>query len=57
VPVCPPDTLDEIRRAVDETVILFAPDWFRGVGQFYDDFAQLTDETVRDFLARAAQRK
>jgi predicted phosphoribosyltransferase len=56
VPVCPPETLAEIKRVADETVILFAPDWFRGVGQFYDDFAQLTDETVRDLLARAVER-
>lgn len=56
VPVCPPDTLGEVERAADETVILFAPDWFRGVGQFYEDFAQLTDETVRLLLARAAER-
>ena len=56
VPVCPPETLDEIKRAADETVILFAPDWFRGVGQFYEDFAQLHDGEVRDLLARAAER-
>jgi putative phosphoribosyl transferase len=56
VPVCPPETLAEVERAADETVILFAPDWFRGVGQFYEDFAQLTDETVRLLLARAAER-
>jgi predicted phosphoribosyltransferase len=36
---------------------LFAPAWFRGVGQFYEDFAQLTDEAVRDLLARAAERE
>jgi len=56
VPVCPPETLAEIERAADETVILFAPDWFRGVGQFYEDFSQLSDESVRLLLARAAQR-
>ena len=56
VPVCPPETLAEIKRVADETVILFAPDWFRGVGQFYDDFAQLSDESVRLLLARAAER-
>jgi predicted phosphoribosyltransferase len=55
VPVCPPETLAEVERAADETVILFAPDWFRGVGQFYEDFAQLNDETVRLLLARAAE--
>jgi putative phosphoribosyl transferase len=57
VPVCPPDTLEEIKRVADQTVILFAPDWFRGVGQFYEDFAQLSDEAVRLLLARAAERK
>jgi putative phosphoribosyl transferase len=56
VPVCPPETLGEVERAADETVILLAPDWFRGVGQFYENFAQLSDETVRLLLARAAER-
>ena len=57
VPVCPPETLGEIERAADETVALFAPAWFRGVGQFYGDFAQVSDETVRDLLARAARKQ
>lgn len=52
VPVCPPETLGEVERAADETVALFAPDWFRGVGQFYEDFAQTSDEEVRLLLAR-----
>jgi putative phosphoribosyl transferase len=56
VPVCPPETLVEVERVADETVILFAPDWFRGVGQFYENFEQVTDETVRLLLARAAER-
>ena len=57
VPVCPPETLQEVERVADETVALFAPDWFRGVGQFYEDFAQISDEEVRLFLARAADMK
>jgi putative phosphoribosyl transferase len=56
VPVCPPETLDEVARVADETVTLFAPDWFRGVGQFYEDFAQINDEEVRVLLAQAAER-
>jgi putative phosphoribosyl transferase len=56
VPVCPPETLSEIDRVADKTVILFAPDWFRGVGQFYENFEQVSDETVRLLLARAAER-
>ena len=56
VPVCPPETLAEVERAADETVSLFAPDWFRGVGQFYENFEQVRDETVRLLLARSAER-
>ena len=56
VPVCPPETLQEVERAADETVALFAPDWFRGVGQFYEDFAQTSDEEVRVLLASATER-
>jgi len=56
VPVCPPETLTEIERAADETVILFAPGWFRGVGQFYENFEQVSEEAVRLLLARAAER-
>jgi putative phosphoribosyl transferase len=56
VPVCPPETLAEVKRAADETMILFAPDWFRGVGQFYENFEQLSDETVRLLLVQAAER-
>ena len=54
VPVCPPETLREVEQVADETVALFAPDWFRGVGQFYEDFAQTSDDEVRLLLARAA---
>jgi putative phosphoribosyl transferase len=57
VPVCPPDTLAEINRVADEVVILFSPDWFRGVGQFYDNFEQVSDETVRLLLAPANERR
>jgi predicted phosphoribosyltransferase len=56
VPVCPPETLQEVERVADETITLFAPDWFRGVGQFYEDFAQISDEEVGVLLARAAER-
>lgn len=56
VPVCPPETRREIERFADETVALFTPDWFRGVGQFYGDFAQISDDEVRVLLARAAAR-
>jgi putative phosphoribosyl transferase len=56
VPVCPPETLVAIERAADEVVALLTPPWFRGVGQFYQDFGQVSDETVRDLLARAPRK-
>lgn len=55
VPVCAPETCREIQSVADETVWLFAPEWFHGVGQFYDDFSQTSDDEVRRLLADAAQ--
>ena len=55
IPVCAPETCREIQKLADETVWLFAPEWFHGVGQFYDDFSQTSDEEVRRLLAAAVQ--
>ena len=49
--------IQEIERVADKAMALFAPPWFRGVGQFYEDFGQVSDQTVRDLLARAAKRE
>ena len=46
VPVAPPETLDRVRASCDEVVCLHAPEDFRAVGQFYRDFAQVTDAEV-----------
>ena len=53
VPVCAPETCREIQKVADETVWLFAPEWFHGVGQFYDDFSQTSDDEVSRLLAEA----
>jgi putative phosphoribosyl transferase len=53
VPVCAPETCRELQKIADETVWLFAPEWFHGVGQFYDDFSQTSDDEVRRLLADA----
>ena len=57
VPVSSPETCDEFRSEVDDIVCAATPRPFRGVGQWYDDFSQTTDEEVRELLARAAARK
>lgn len=52
VPVSPPDTLDKIRPLCDELVCLSAPPDFRAVGQFYQDFNQVSDDEVIEILRR-----
>ncbi|MDD2201274.1 MAG: phosphoribosyltransferase family protein [Firmicutes bacterium] len=54
-PVCPPDVFEKLRHEVDMTVSLLLPARFMAVGQFYDDFSQVSDADVRDILARARQ--
>jgi putative phosphoribosyl transferase len=53
VPVAAAETCDEFRGEVDEVVCTLTPEPFRAVGIWYDDFAQTTDEEVRDLLRRA----
>jgi len=53
VPVSAPQTCDEYRMGVDEIICAMTPEPFFGVGQWYRDFSQTTDEEVRDLLERA----
>jgi putative phosphoribosyl transferase len=53
VPVSPQDTVDTLRREVDEVICPATPLPFYGVGQWYVDFGQTTDDEVREALARA----
>jgi predicted phosphoribosyltransferase len=36
---------------------VIVPEEFYGVGQWYQDFSQTTDDEVRDLLAQAGRRK
>jgi putative phosphoribosyl transferase len=53
VPVSAPQTCDEYRMGVDEIVCATTPKPFYGVGQWYRDFSQTTDEEVSDLLEKA----
>jgi predicted phosphoribosyltransferase len=53
VPVAAPSTCEELRREVEEVVCFATPEPFMAVGRFYDDFAQTTDDEVRELLAAA----
>ncbi|MEU4695336.1 phosphoribosyltransferase family protein [Actinoplanes sp. NPDC023714] len=50
VPVCAPAARD-LLGADAEVICLHAPDRFAAVGQWYDDFAQLTDDDVKGVLS------
>jgi predicted phosphoribosyltransferase len=54
VPVGPPQTVSELRELADEVVCLLTPSGFRGVGQFYDRFDQVSDEEAMAYLDRSA---
>ncbi|MGP8198467.1 MAG: phosphoribosyltransferase [Limisphaerales bacterium] len=51
-PVAAKETLKAFEREGIETVCSQTPDGFHGVGQWYDDFTQTTDEEVRDLLQK-----
>ncbi|MGN9758215.1 phosphoribosyltransferase [Streptomyces sp. SD31] len=50
VPVCPPEAAEELRRLVDDFVCLHQPRLFSAVGEWYQDFGQLTDADVLEAL-------
>jgi len=54
LPVAPAGSQDRLGGTVDEFVCARTPEAFYSVGQFYLDFDQVSDDTVRDLLAQAA---
>jgi predicted phosphoribosyltransferase len=52
VGVAPAESLARIRAEADEVVCLEAPIHFYAVGQFFEDFAEVTDEMVVAALSR-----
>lgn len=52
-PVAPRATCNVIRQEVDELVCADIPEPFYGVGEFYQDFSQVSDEEVVALLDRS----
>lgn len=53
VPVAPPDTVARFGAEGVEVLCPLTPRLFGGVGQFYGDFSQTTDDEVRAILSTA----
>jgi putative phosphoribosyl transferase len=54
-PVGPPDTLASLQDDADEVIALSMPQQFFAIGQFYEDFAQTSDDEVMRLLAQSRQ--
>ena len=53
VPAAAPEACEAFRTEVDEIVCAITPEPFYGVGRWYEDFSQVTDEEVRMLLEEA----
>jgi predicted phosphoribosyltransferase len=53
VPVAAPETCEEFKTEVDEAICAATPRMFNGVGRWYEDFSQTTDDEVHELLAQA----
>jgi len=49
-PVGPPDIVRELSKDVDKVVCLSTPDYFQAIGEFYEEFGQVGDDTVEEIL-------
>ncbi len=56
IPVAPPDTIEQLYNIADDVVCLQSPEPFGGVGLWYLDFRQTTDQEVIDLLYSARTR-
>ena len=51
VPVASPRAISDLEALVDEVVCLELPSEFRAVGQYYEQFEQVSDEDAMSYLA------
>ena len=49
-------TCDYLRKTADDVVAVIVPEEFYGVGQWYEDFSQTTDEEVHQLLGETNHR-
>jgi putative phosphoribosyl transferase len=54
VPVASPESASALRDRADELVVLSTPSWLFAIGEFYQDFSQMTDDEVVAILDRHA---
>lgn len=55
VPVAPPDRLKVVRELCDRLVCLASPESFWAVGQYYEDFEEVSDSRAAELLREFAK--
>jgi predicted phosphoribosyltransferase len=50
--VAPAETLTAVRAEADDVVCVYSPEHFLAVGEFFDDFSQVTDDDVVRVLSQ-----
>ena len=53
IPVAPPDTIVELENIANRVICPFQPHNLSSIGQWYEDFAQVSDEEVKQQLHHA----
>jgi predicted phosphoribosyltransferase len=56
IPAAAAEACREISRVADETICAATPRFFSAVSEWYQEFSQITDEEVRQLLAKASSR-
>lgn len=56
VPVGPPESIEFLKKIADRVISVRTPEPFYAIGQFYEEFEQVTDETVKNLLVHPSLR-
>jgi putative phosphoribosyl transferase len=57
VPVAPAEACESLQREVDDLICVFMPQFFFSIGQFYEDFSQVSDQEVMNLLQFSANQR
>lgn len=57
IPICSGHTARRLREEIDDVICLNEPTYFQSVGEFYQDFIQLSDEEVLELLPANSANK
>ena len=52
VPVASRKILDDLNQVADKVIVLYSPLSFEAVGQFYQDFSQVSDNKVKEIMKK-----